>query len=149
MSDKPVGDSGRLPWLGPRLRAARLAQGIGLAELAAAAQISRSYLHELETADSAQRPVPTATVLLRLAQRLGTSIGELVEEHPRQLSEGESPAIPPGLLQAANEAGLGEGDVRQLARIRFRGEQPRSVERWKFLIQNLELSEKLDEPHRQ
>lgn len=142
MSDQNVEDSRRLPWLGPRLREAREARGKSVAEVATAADISRSYLHELESAKPSERPVPTASVLLRLAQILGTSIGELVEEHPQKMSA--EVVIPPGLREAALEANLTEAEVHQWAAIRLRGEQPQSKERWQLLIQSLALSEGLD-----
>jgi transcriptional regulator with XRE-family HTH domain len=119
---------------------------MGIAEVAAAAKISRSYLHELETADPSERPVPTAAVLLRVAQILGTSIGELVEEHPQQMAAEAS--VPPGLREAAREAGLSEAEVQRLAAIRFRGQQPQSKERWQLLINNLVFSEGMDDKSR-
>lgn len=140
MSERPVDDSGRLPWLGQRLRDARGDRSV--ADVAAAAGISRSYLHELEAANSSERPVPTAAVLLRLAEILGTSIGELVEEHPQRMTT--EVVIPPGLREAAREENLSEPEIQRLAAVRFRGEQPQSKERWKLLIQSLALSEGMD-----
>lgn len=143
MMDDPVADKG-LPWLAGRLRATRIERGMALTELARRAQLSRSYLHALESGGSADGPTPTASVLYRIAQQLGVSIADLVEREPRQLADIDDASIPGGLLEAARELGLTKADVRQLAAIRFRGRQPQSVERWKLLITQLELSEQLD-----
>ncbi len=147
MPDLPVDDSGRLPWLGPRLRQRREALNRTVAEVALDAGISRSYLHELETTRPSERPVPSAAVLLRLARILGTSIGELVEEYPQTMTADVD--IPPGLREAAREANLSEREVQGWAAVRFRGQQPQSKERWSLLIQNLALSERLDDKPRE
>jgi transcriptional regulator with XRE-family HTH domain len=146
MSDHSVEDSGRLPWLGPRLREAREERGKTIAEVSSAAGISRSYLHELETAKPSARPIPTAAILMRLAQILGTSIGELVEESPQKMAA--DIVVPPGLREAAREENLSEAEIQRLAAIRFRGEQPQSKERWRLLIQSLALSGGMDDKRR-
>ena len=61
--------------LGRRLRAARRAQGLGLAELADRADVSRRYLTETE----AGRANPSALVLARLARAVGLSLSEWLD----------------------------------------------------------------------
>jgi transcriptional regulator with XRE-family HTH domain len=144
MVDENVVDDG-LPWLGTRIRSLRIDRDIALTELARRARISRSYLYELEREDADQRPVPSAGVLFRLARGLGVSVAELIEPEPPRVADLRDEDIPPGLLVAATELRLSRSDVRQLASIRFRGQQPQSATRWKLLIQQLELSQALDE----
>ena len=134
-----------LPWIGERIRRFRIDRGLGLTELARRAGISRSYLHELERTRANTPPAPTAGVLFRLARVLGVSIADLVEEEPLRPADVTDEDVPPGLVEAAESLGLSGSDVRQLAGVRFRGRQPQSTERWKLLIQQLELSEVLDE----
>lgn len=143
MVDDHVSDDG-LPWLGDRIRSLRIDRDVPLAELARRAKISRSYLYELEREDSDQRPVPTAVVLYRLARELGVSVADLVEPEPPRVADLRDKDIPQGLVEAAEELGLNRSDVRHLASIRFRGQQPQSAGRWKLLIQQLELSQPLD-----
>lgn len=70
MSDKPL-----LIEFGRRLRAARLQRGLGVAELAQAAGLSRRYLTEAE----AGRANPSLLALAALCSPLRLSIGELVD----------------------------------------------------------------------
>lgn len=144
MTDDNVLDSG-LPWLGDRIRQLRAERDIPLAELARRSQISRSYLHQLEQPDPTQRPTPTAVVLFRIARALGVSVADLVEPDRPSPAEMEEADVPPGLKEAATQEGLTVSDVRHLAAIRFRGQQPQSVQRWRLLIQQLELSQVLDQ----
>lgn len=148
MVDDGVVDEG-LPWLGDRIRSIRIERDIALTELARRAKISRSYLYELEKEGSDQRPVPTAVVLYRLARGLGVSVADLVEPEPPRVADLRDEDIPPGLLEAAKDLRLSRTDVRQLAGIRFRGQQPQSARRWRLLIQQLELSQPLDEQAKQ
>ena len=148
MVDDHVVDDG-LPWLGDRIRSLRIDRDIPLTELARRARISRSYLYELEREDSDQRPVPTAVVLYRLARELGVSVADLVEPEPPRVADLRDEDIPQGLLEAAEELNLSRSDVRHLASIRFRGQQPQSAGRWKLLIQQLELSLPLDQQAQQ
>jgi transcriptional regulator with XRE-family HTH domain len=144
MVDDDVVDEG-LPWLGDRIRSLRIERDIALTELARRARISRSYLYELEREDSDQRPVPTAVVLYRLARGLGVSVADLVEPEPPRVADLRDEDIPRGLVEAAQELRLSRSDVRHLASLRFRGQQPQSAIRWKLLIQQLELSQPLDD----
>jgi XRE family transcriptional regulator of biofilm formation len=144
MVDDHVVDEG-LPWLGDRIRSLRIERDIALTELARRAKISRSYLYELEKEDSDQRPVPTAVVLYRLARGMGVSVADLIEPEPPRVADLRDEEVPRGLVEAAKELGLSRSDVQHLANIRFRGQQPQSASRWKLLIQQLELSQPLDE----
>lgn len=65
---------GFLARLGARLRACREERGLALAEVARQARVSRRYLTEAE----AGRANPSVGVLHRLADALGTGLGELV-----------------------------------------------------------------------
>jgi transcriptional regulator with XRE-family HTH domain len=143
MLDDEFADDG-LPWLGARIRELREERGVSLQDLAVRAHVSRSYLYQLERSKAKDRPVPTAGVLFRIARALGVSAARLVDPDPQPIADlgGDLPA---GLVEAADQLGLRLSDVRQLSGIRFRGQQPQSAERWRLLIQQIELSEKLDE----
>ena len=51
---------------------------------------------------------------------------------------------PPSLLQFAKQAGLPEADIEMLAGIEFRGERPRTPERWAFIYEAIRNSERMD-----
>ncbi len=54
--------------------------------------------------------------------------------------------IPDSLREFAEEAGLPEADVQMLASIQFRGEQPRTKERWRYIHTAISTSAAIDEP---
>jgi transcriptional regulator with XRE-family HTH domain len=116
--------------LGGRIRQRRSERGWSANHLAQRAGVSSSYLSKLER-DVAPRP--SGEVLGRLAAALGTTIADLVGAE-----EGAPPPeVPPTLRAFADRVGLPEADVRMLARIAYRGEQPKTPEAWGFLYEAL------------
>jgi transcriptional regulator with XRE-family HTH domain len=107
------------------------------------AGVSKGYLSALENDPSARRP--SAETLYAVAAALGVTIADLLG---RRLLAEQAAAIPESLLEFAAEAGLPEADVRMLASIHFRGEQPRTKERWRYIYTAIRTSEPLDEPPR-
>ena len=63
--------------LATRLRELRDAKGMSLDEVAKKAKISKTYLWELE-GDADEEKKPSADVLLRIANALGTTLAELL-----------------------------------------------------------------------
>lgn len=119
--------------LGERIRQRRDEKGITAIELARQAEISKGYLSELESGRAAR---PSGTILFRIASALGTTVADLLGEEIRPVNT----ATPAELKEFADEAELPEEDVRMLARIRFRGEQPRSKDDWRFLYESIRRS---------
>lgn len=122
--------------LADQIRTRRIARGLALAELARQARVSKGYLHELET--KVDGPRPSADVLYRLAFALGTSIGELLE---KDLPRGEEVVdIPETLRDFALKRKLNEEDIKMLAGIRYRGQQPQSAQDWEYLYESIRRS---------
>jgi hypothetical protein len=76
-----------------------------------------------------------------LAQALGVTMSDLMG---RKLLSAASPNVPPSLAQLAEEEHLNEADVSMLASIQFRGEQPRTVARWRFIYDSIRNSTRMD-----
>ena len=119
--------------LSDRITARRKEMKISAAELARRAQVSKGFISEIE---SGLAPRPSGTVLYRIAIALGTTVADLLEQEVRPTSR----EIPITLQQFANDAGLPAEDVKMLAQIRFRGEQPSTVEDWQYLYQSIKRS---------
>jgi transcriptional regulator with XRE-family HTH domain len=143
--DKPAGGDGGAAGgtVGGRIRRFREDRGLSLSQLAEKAGVSKGYLSALENDPSARRP--SAETLYAVAAALGVTIADLLG---RRLLAEQAAAIPESLLEFAAEAGLPEADVRMLASIHFRGEQPRTKERWRYIYTAIRTSEPLDEPPR-
>jgi transcriptional regulator with XRE-family HTH domain len=113
---------------GRNIRRLRAAAGLSLADLAAAADVSKTTLHGLEQGEGN----PTLSTLWALATALGVSLGELLE-----------PAAPAVAVVRADEGPRADGDAvhaRLLHRIALRG----TVE--VFAIE-VDATEQLSRPH--
>lgn len=128
--------------LGDRLRRLRTTSKPALtqAELARRANVSQAYLSELE---SGQGRRPSGRVLLAVADALGVTIADLMGTSLRPVSSTEE--LPAGLAEFAAARKLPQADVEMLAGIRFRGDVPRSPERWQHIYDAIRLSQGLDD----
>jgi transcriptional regulator with XRE-family HTH domain len=126
-----------------RLRQSRETAGLSLDELAKQAGISKTYLWELEK-DTRGVKKPSADVLLRIASALSVTIGDLLALPTTHLND-EDVELSPSLKafrdrMASLKAPLSEPDLRDLAKMRFRGGQPGSVDQWHQLYMMLTTS---------
>jgi transcriptional regulator with XRE-family HTH domain len=132
-----AGDEART--LGQRLASARKGKGLSVINLAELAGVSKAYVHQIENGEC---PRPSAQVLFNLATALGTSIAHLLGRAASG-PEPEAVPIPDSLRQfAAKRSDVTLADTEMLARIRFRGHQPRSVGDWEFLWQAIKQAMK-------
>ena len=128
--------------LGQRIRRFRLDAGLTPTELADQAEVSKSYVSSLESETEPERR-PSAEILYKLAQALGVAMSDLL---------GKTPGLTPGqertpeLLRFATDYRLPEADIDMLASIQFRGDRPRSVDRWRFIYEAIKNSERMDRP---
>jgi transcriptional regulator with XRE-family HTH domain len=127
--------------VGDRIRRFRNERGLNLSRLAEQAGVSKGYLWALENHPAARRP--SAETLFAVAKALGVTIADLMG---RELSAAPPEEIPDGLLEFAEEEGLPEADIQMLASIQFRGERPRTKERWRYIYTAISTSAAIDEP---
>lgn len=126
--------------IGKRIRAYRLEKEISAGELAKDAGISRSYLSELENG-AGNHTRPSARILYALGKALGVSMSDLLGR-PLIIESANKPSS--SLLRFAEEDGLARADVEMLASIKFRGEAPRTPDRWRFIYQAIRNSSAMD-----
>jgi transcriptional regulator with XRE-family HTH domain len=117
--------------LGERLRQRRTEKNLSLAELARRADLSKGYLHAIENGDTHN---PSAEVLFRIANELGTTIADLLGE---VILPTTSVEIPKSLKDFAREDNLTEADVEMLAGIQYRGKRPETVADWRFIFESI------------
>ncbi len=125
--------------IGARIKLYRGELGLSLSQLAEAAGVSKSYLSSLENRQADKRP--SANVLFRLAKALGVTMADLLGQ---EVNFTEATVIEPTLQEFAANEKLSAGDVRMLASIKFRGDPPKSVDRWRYIYQALRTSRELD-----
>lgn len=118
--------------VGEKIRQIRRKRKLSLEELARRAQISKSYLWQMEKGRSKR---PSAEILYRLATALGTTIADLLGLEIRFSAEGVG-QLPPGLRELAEERkDLQPEDIRMLANIHYRGRQPKTKQDWNFIYE--------------
>lgn len=124
--------------IGTRIR--ELRGDMSLNQLAKKSGISKGYLWTLEDGRTATRP--SAETVYAVAEALGVTMADLFG---RRLTVEAEPDIPDSLRSFARDHDLPEADVKMLASIRFRGEQPNTPERWEFIYNAIRGSSHLDD----
>ena len=119
--------------LGERIKQRREEKGLAAIELSRQAEVSKGYLSEIESGGA---PRPSGVVLFRIATALGTTVADLLGQEIRPATNSVSSA----LREFAEEAKLPEEDVRMLAQVRFRGEQPSTKDDWRYLYESIKRS---------
>jgi transcriptional regulator with XRE-family HTH domain len=132
---------GKATTFGQRLRRYREDREMTLTALAAATGLSKGYLSSLETGEHDRRP--SAEVMYSIAEQLGVTMSELMGRRLLAAAE-QSLTIPESLDVFAKEAKLTPTDVKMLASIKFRGEQPKTPERWRYIYDSIRNSQQMD-----
>jgi transcriptional regulator with XRE-family HTH domain len=122
--------------IGDTIKQRRLEKGLSMAELARRADISKGHLHSIESGETES---PSAEMLFRIANELGTTIADLLGKEdptsaPKRLRASE---LPQELLDFAKEEGLPDTDIQMLASIEYRGKKPKSVDDWRFIYESI------------
>lgn len=119
--------------LAARLRKLRNDKGLSLDDVAGEAEISKTYLWELER-DASGAKKPSAAVLLRIARALSTTLAELLALPTVSAPEGPV-ELPQSLIDFRDQMGdeLSPQDLQELASMKFRGTQPQTADDWHHL----------------
>ncbi|MEU6848463.1 helix-turn-helix transcriptional regulator [Actinacidiphila alni] len=138
MTTEPV-ESTHAGDVGERIRRYRQERSLSLTQLAQEAGVSKGYLSALENNPASRRP--SAETLYGIAKALGVTMSDLLG---RKLLSTPSTQVPEGLREFADQENLPEADVRMLSAIQFRGEPPRTKERWQYIYTAIRTSESMD-----
>lgn len=132
--------------LAKRIQQRRKEAGLTLDELAEKAGVSKTYLWELES-DLRGEKKPSADVVLRIATALNTTIADLLALPAVQVDESKV-ELPPSLVEFRDwvkkilKETLSPVDLRDLATMRFRGGQPKTIEDWHDLYRLMKRATK-------
>jgi transcriptional regulator with XRE-family HTH domain len=117
--------------LGRRIREERIKSGLSIQQLADLAGLTKAYLVRVET----EAANPSMDVVARIAEALDLTIADLVGG-PVIRYVGDESEVPPSLRAFAEQARLSSS-----------GEQPRTIERWQYVYQSLQMSREIDTEH--
>jgi transcriptional regulator with XRE-family HTH domain len=134
--DREAADS-----LGERVRKFRSDRGMSLGALASKADLSKSYISAIEHGEA---PRASGRTLYAIAEALGVTMSDLLGRQLLTNKVDSSQPLPPSLLDFAAEHQLPESDVHMLAGIEFRGEKPKSKERWAHIYSAIRGTEWMD-----
>jgi transcriptional regulator with XRE-family HTH domain len=127
--------------LAQRIREAREAADLTLEELAERAEVSKTYVWELEK-DEAGEKKPSAEILLRIANALSVTLAELLGLPTVRVKEKKT-VLSRSLVEFKKRMddlgkSLSEEDLQELASMSFRGGRPRTADEWHDLYFTLE-----------
>jgi transcriptional regulator with XRE-family HTH domain len=124
--------------LGQRIRFLRQGKGWSLSDLAGKAEVSKAYLSDLENAAAGK---PNIQYVYSIGRALGVTLNELLEDATpsarQKRRRGED--LPPGLADLQAELKLSDDEVDTLAQVNFRGNRPKDLEGWRFLLEALKM----------
>lgn len=122
--------------LADRIKKRMKEKGKTLADLARETKIAKGYLWEILNKEAKR---PSANTLYEVARVLGTSVADLLG---REASDERTarPEIPTTLKEFAEDEKLPDEDIRMLASVSFRGDQPKTKDDWRFLYQSIKRS---------
>lgn len=131
--------------LAEKLRQARQEAKLTLDQLAEASGLSKTYLWELEH-DTEGLKKPSADTLMKLVTPLRTTIADLLGRPTVQVNS-ENVEISDSLREFCDwmkktDRELSEEEIRDLATMRFRGGQPKTVDDWDDLYRTLKRTTK-------
>jgi transcriptional regulator with XRE-family HTH domain len=124
--------------LGQRIRFLRQGKGWSLSDLAEKSEISKPYISDLENAATGK---PNIQYVYSIGLALGATLDELLEQATpsarQKRRRGED--LPPGLAELQAELELSDNEVDTLAKVNFRGNRPKDLEGWRFLLEALKM----------
>ena len=119
---------------GTRVRKRRCEEGLSQEKLAQAVGISRNYLSQIERGKA-------TNLSWQVMNRLTAALGMKEEqEGESKTSIDERMDLPPSLVAFAQKAELPTDDVLMLARLKYRGQQPTTPEKWELLYNVIKMT---------
>ncbi|MBK5218923.1 MAG: helix-turn-helix transcriptional regulator [Thermoleophilia bacterium] len=127
--------------IGSRIKEYREERGMSASDLATKAGVSKSYLSELESAKEGVKK-PSAELLYSIGKALGVAMSDLLG---RPIITAPRSKPPASLLKFAEDnPKVPKGDIEMLTQIQFRGDPPKTAERWEFIYQAIRNSASMD-----
>ena len=124
--------------LGERIRFLRQGKGWSLSDLMEQSGVSKAYISDVENAVAGK---PNIQYVYSIASALGVTLDQLLQDAApasRQRRR-RNEELPPGLAELQQQLNLSDHEVETLAQINFRGNRPKDIEGWRFLLEALKM----------
>ena len=125
--------------LGHKVRFLRQGKGWSITTLADKSGVSKAYISDLENGVAGK---PNIQYVYSISVALGVTLDELLDDaKPTQRNKPrkDDEQLPPGLAELQQELKLTDAEVENLAQVNFRGNRPKDVEGWRFLLEALKM----------
>lgn len=109
-----------------KVRERRVEEGLSQEKLAAAVGISRNYLSQIERGQA-------TNLSWQVMERITSVLGLKQEKTDERV-------VPSSLAEFALTAGLPPDDIVMLARLKYRGQQPTTPEKWELLYNVIKMT---------
>lgn len=116
---------------GKKVRERRMEEGLSQEKLAQAVGISRNYLSQIERGQA-------TNLSWQVMERLTSILG--LKAEPEGLKDSDLVNLPASLAEFAKTAGLPPDDILMLARLKYRGQQPTTAEKWELLYTAIKMT---------
>jgi transcriptional regulator with XRE-family HTH domain len=116
---------------GQQVRDRRLQENLSQEDLAQKIGISRNYLSQIERGQA-------TNLSWQVREKLSATLG--LKEESTDLATQETSKLPPSLAKFAKSAKLPPDDVIMLARLKYRGQQPTTPEKWELLYSVIKVT---------
>lgn len=127
--------------LGAKIRFYRQGKGWSLADLAEKSGISKAYISDLENGAAGK---PNIQYVFSIAVALDVTLNDLLKDattKEQRAKRRRSPEeLPPGLAELQGELQLSDDDIETLAQVNFRGNRPKDLEGWRFVLQAIRMA---------
>lgn len=136
--DNPAIDLRRL---GENVRFRRHGKGWALNDLAEKSGIGKAYISDLENGVAGK---PNIQYVFAISNALGVTLDELLQDAAPKAADPQKKRrdtrdLPPGLKELQMEMNLSDSEVEMLAQVNFRGNRPKDMEGWRFLLEAIKM----------
>ncbi len=131
--------------LGATIRFLRQGKNWALSDLAEQSGVSKAYISDLENGVAGK---PNIQYVFNIAVALDVTLDDLLKDSTakeRRAKKRIGGDLPPGLAELQKELALSgdvlsDDDLEMLAQVNFRGNRPRDMEGWRFVLQAIRMA---------
>jgi transcriptional regulator with XRE-family HTH domain len=127
--------------LGAKIRFYRQGKGWSLSDLDEKSGVPKAYISDVENGAAGK---PNIQYIFDIAVALDVTLDDLLKDatakEQRARRKRSADDLPPGLAELQGQLNLSDDEVEMLAQVNFRGNRPKDVEGWRFVLQAIRMA---------